>query len=147
MSRLSPSKLITPQSLVIEKTALEIAAVFYEACRSAGMKSKHKDARKFARANVEKFIPKAVELLMDMLGKDSTPQEQKDMIYEAIMERANDPELSNSGIPVFAQPVPYKSDKHVPATPLVVNTQISIEDALKDKNVMQSIPTPALRIN
>lgn len=122
---MSKKQLITPQSLVIEKTALELAAVFYEAGRSSGLKSKHKNARAFAKANVETFIPKAVELLMDMLGKDSTPQDQKDMIYEAFMERANDPDLANCGIPVFAQPVPYKSDKHVPAAPLIINTMDS----------------------
>lgn len=137
MSKLSPKKLIQPHSLVIEKTALELAAVYYEAGRSAGLTSKHKNARAFARANVEKFIPKAVELLMDILGKDSTPQDQKDMIYEAIMERANDTDLSNSGIPVFKVPIDYKSDRHVPDAPLVINT---IDDIKLD-----SVSTLALR--
>ena len=105
--------LITPQSLLIEKTALELAAVFYEAGRSSGLHSKHKDARAFAKANVEKFIPKAVELLMDMLGSPSTPSDQKDMIYDAVMERTNDTELSNVGIPVFENNTPYLADKPV----------------------------------
>jgi len=102
--------LITPQSLLIEKTALELAAVFYEAGRSSGLTSKHKDARAFAKANVEKFIPKAVELLMDILAKDNTPQDQRDLIYEAFMERTNDKELSNIGIPVFKNDIPYLPD-------------------------------------
>jgi hypothetical protein len=102
--------LITPQSLLIEKTALELAAVFYEAGRSSGLTSKHKDARAFAKANVEKFIPKAVELLMDILAKDSTPQDQRDLIYEAFLERTNDKELSNIGIPVFKNDIPYLPD-------------------------------------
>ncbi len=126
MDRLQP-KLITPQSLVIEKTALDLAAVFYEAGRSSGLKSKHKNARAFAKANVERFIPKAVELLMDILGKDSTPADQKEMIYEALMERANDVELSNCGIPAFKVPIDYKSDKHVPDKPVIWNTT-RIED-------------------
>src|SRR5882672_4823312 len=102
--------LITPQSLLIEKTALELAAVFYEAGRSSGLTSKHKDARAFAKANVEKFIPKAVELLMDILAKDSTPQDQRDLIYEAFLERTNDKELSNIGIPIFKNDIPYLPD-------------------------------------
>jgi hypothetical protein len=122
---MSKKQLITPQSLVIEKTALELACVFWEAGKSSGMKSKYKSARAFAKARVETFIPKAVELLMDMLGKDSTPADQKQLIYDAFLERANDPDLSNCGIPVFAQPVPYKSDKHVPAAPLIINTMDS----------------------
>lgn len=102
--------LITPQSLLIEKTALELACVFYEAGRSSGLTSKHKDARAFAKANVEKFIPKAVELLMDILAKDSTPQDQRDLIYEAFLERTNDKELSNIGIPIFKNDIPYLPD-------------------------------------
>lgn len=144
MSRLSPKKLIQPHSLVIEKTALELAAVYYEAGRSAGLTSKHKNARAFAKANVTKFIPKAVELLMDMLGKDSTPQDQKDMIYEAIMERANDKDLSESGIPIFKVPIEYKSDRHIPAAPLVINTkEVSNIDDIK----LDSVSPSALRIN
>ena len=54
--------LITPQSLLIEKTALELAAVFYEAGRSSGLTSVCKNAKQYAKRNVEKFIPKAVEL-------------------------------------------------------------------------------------
>lgn len=127
MDSLSQKALITPQSLLIEKTALEFAAVFYEAGRSSGLKSKHKDARAFAKANLTRFIPKAIEHLMDLLGKDYIPQDQKDLIYEAIMERANDPDLSNCGIPVFKVPIEYKSDKHVPPAPVIVNTT-RIED-------------------
>jgi len=122
MSKLQ-SQLITPQSLLIEKTALELAAVYYSAGRSSGLTSKHKNEREYARANVEKFIPKAVELLMDILSKPGTPQAQKDMIYEAFMERTNDKELSNVGIPVFENNTPYKSDKHIPDAPVIVNTK------------------------
>lgn len=111
MDRLQKNALITPQSLLIEKTALELAAAFYEGGRSAGLKSKHKDARSFAKANVETFIPKAVELLMTMIGSDAIPQDQKDLIYEAFMERTNDQDLSNCGIPVFENNTPFLADK------------------------------------
>lgn len=110
MDRLQPNKLVTPSSLLIEKTALEFAAVYYEAGRSTGLTSKHKDARSFAKANVEKFIPLAVSTLLDMLGKDSVPQEQKDVIYDAIMERTNDKELSLIGIKEFENNVPHLPD-------------------------------------
>jgi hypothetical protein len=113
MDTLQKNKLVTPQSLLIEKTALELAAVFYEAGRSSGLKSKHKDARSFAKANVEKFIPKAVDLLMDMIGSGAIPEDQKDLIYEAFMERTNDKDLSNCGIPVFKNDIAYLADKPV----------------------------------
>jgi len=116
-------KLITPQSLVIEKTALELAAAYYEIGRSKGLKSRYKTPQAYAKKHVTNFIPKAVELLMDMLGRDSTPQDQKDMIYEAFMERTNDPELSNSGLPIFENNVAYKSDRHTPEKPIVINTK------------------------
>lgn len=109
MSRLSPKKLVTPQSLVIEKTALELAALYYEEGRSRGLTSKYKDARKFAKANVEKFIPKAVDTLLDTLREGNLSNDQKDLIYKAIMERVNDKELSES-IPLFNVPVEYKPD-------------------------------------
>lgn len=110
MDRLQKNNLVTPKSLLIEKTALELAAVFYEAGRSSGLTSKHKDARSFAKANVEKFIPKAVDLLMTMIGSDAIPQDQKDLIYEAFMERTNDKDLSNIGIPVFKNDTRYLPD-------------------------------------
>jgi hypothetical protein len=104
MDRLQP-KLIKPESTLIEKTALELAAVFYEAGRSSGLKSKHKDARSYAKAYLIKFIPKAVDLLMDILANPATPQAQKDAIYDALMERTNDKDLANTGLPVFENPL------------------------------------------
>lgn len=113
MDRLQKNNLVTPQSLLIEKTALELAATFYEIGRSSGLTSKHKDARSFAKANVEKFIPKAVETLMDMIGSGAIPEDQKTLIYEAFMERTNDKDLSNCGIPVFENNTPFLADKPV----------------------------------
>lgn len=116
--------LITPQSLLIEKTALELAAVFYEAGRSSGLTSKHKDARSFAKANLEKFIPKAIQHLMDMLSNPATPEDFKSLIYEAFMERSNDTDLSNIGIPVFENNTPYLAEKPV------IYDQRTIDDIL-----------------
>lgn len=113
MDRLQKNNLVTPKSLLIEKTALELAAVFYEAGRSSGLTSKHKDAKSYAKANVKKFIPKAVDLLMTMIGSDAIPQDQKDLIYEAFMERTNDQNLSNCGIPVFKNNTEYLPDAPV----------------------------------
>lgn len=105
--------LVTPASLLIEKTALELAATFYEAGRSSGLQSKHKDARSFARAYVERFIPKAVDLLMDILNSPSTSADQKNLIYDAVMERTNDKELSKV-LPVFKNDTPFIPDYRAP---------------------------------
>lgn len=110
MDRINKKSIVTPQSLLIEQTALKFAAVFYEAGRSSGLKSKHKDAKAYAKANVERFIPIAVSILLDMLGMPHVPQSQKDTIYDAIMERTNDTELSDVGIPVFENKVPHLPD-------------------------------------
>lgn len=113
MDILQKNKLVTPQSLLIEKTALELAATFWEVGKSQGLTSKHKNARSYAKANVEKFIPKAVETLMDMISSGAIPEDQKDLIYEAFMERTNDKDLSNCGIPVFENNTPFLADKPV----------------------------------
>lgn len=127
------SQLITPQSLLIEQTAKKMAEAYYEIGRSQGLKSKYKTHQEFAKRYLEKFIPLAVNQLIDMLALPHIPQDQKDMIYDALMERTNDPGLSNSGIPVFANNTPYKSDKFVPTAPIVINTRGGkgrIEDVL-----------------
>lgn len=131
------NKLIKPESILIEQTALQLAAVYYEAGRSSGLTSKHKDARAFARANVTTFIPKAVELLMEMISKDSTPKEQKDAIYDALLERANDEELSNIGIKAFENPFAesFVSDKVVEQKPVIWNTQ-SLESLLNNSHLL-----------
>jgi len=100
-------KIIEPHSILIEETALKFAATYYEVGRSQGLTSKFKNARAFAKANVERFIPMAVQTLMDMLSNPSTPETQKEMIYQAFTERANDPDLSNSGIGAFKNNTPY----------------------------------------
>jgi hypothetical protein len=83
-----------PEHIIIEQTAGELAATWYEIGRSNGMRSKYKTARKYAEANLEKFVPKAIDILTDMLANPSTPQTMKDHIMDALLERANAPELS-----------------------------------------------------
>ena len=104
---MSKLKIIEPHSILIEETALKFAATYYEVGRSQGLTSKFKNARAFAKANVERFIPMAVKTLMDMLANPSTPEAQKEMIYQAFTERANDPDLSNSGVGAFKNDTPY----------------------------------------
>lgn len=117
------SKLITPESLVIEKTALELATSFWETGKLQGLNSKYKDASSYARRYVKEFIPLAVSILMDMLAKDNIPIDQKDMIYMAIMERTNDVELSNA-LPIFNNPLAagFKPDWKDDRKPLVINS-------------------------
>lgn len=87
-------KITTPRHKLIEKTAGEIAAAFYEQGRSLGLKSKFKNARAYARANLEKFVPKATEILIGMLGRNDISEVMKKEIYEAVLERAHDPDLA-----------------------------------------------------
>ena len=107
MDTLKPKHIATPRSLLIEQTALQMAAVYYEAGRNTGLKSKHKTPQAFAKANVEKFIPVAVSTLMDMLGSSATSPDMKEEIYQAILERTNDQELSNVGIKSFENNTPF----------------------------------------
>lgn len=116
------NQVVSPHSILIEQTALDLATTYYEVGRSSGLKSRHKDARAFAKANVEKYIPMAVKLLMDMIGSPATPQDQKDMIYDALMERSNDSELSDIGIPAFINNTPFTSDRVEKVEPIIVNT-------------------------
>lgn len=76
---------------VIEHTALEFAITFYEAGRSSGLTSKYKTARLYALHNYQKFLPKALETLIEMLSHDDIHENVKQRIHEAIIERVNDP--------------------------------------------------------
>jgi hypothetical protein len=115
-----PRRFIKPESLLIEQTALKLAASFYETGRSQGLTSKYKTHKAYARRHLNEFIPLAVSYLMDIISNPQTSIEMRDMVYDALTERANDVELSNS-IPVFNNPFADKftSDKVVPQKPLV----------------------------
>lgn len=134
------SRLKDPSDVIIEKTAGEMAGVWYDAARSSGMSivklqgqvidlRRFKSTRDFARRHLEKFIPAAVHALTDILSKDSTPAAHKEVIYQALMERVNDVDLDmmgkTAGLPEYEQTVLYKSDQEKPK-PVIVNTpQIS----------------------
>lgn len=82
-----------PKYTIIEKIAGEFAGVYYDAGRASGMVSKYKSAKIFARKNFEKFIPQAIDILTGMLGRQDLPDLLKAEIYDAIIERADDPTL------------------------------------------------------
>jgi hypothetical protein len=86
-------KIINPASVLIEQTAADMAAEYFEIGMSQGLKSKSKTHKQFVHHNIEHFIPLAVQTLTSMLGMEHVPKEQKDLILDALLERANDPDL------------------------------------------------------
>lgn len=135
------NKIVTPESLVIEKTALELAANFWEIGKSQGLTSKFKDARSYAKCHVKEFIPIAVSILMDMLGKDHIPNDQKDMIYAAFMERTNDTDLAHLGLPVFENPFAdtFISDKVIPQSPIIGTSPKKHKGRIEDLPLSQML--------
>ena len=87
-------KVKSPKHNIIEKTAGDMAATFWEVGRSSGMKSKYKTARLYAKANIEKFVPMAVGILLDMLNSPDYNEHIKQTIYEAVIERIHDPDTA-----------------------------------------------------
>lgn len=130
-------KLKDPSDVIVEKTAGNFAATFFEAARSSGLTVIHLQGQKinllkyknnpraFARSHLEKFIPAAVHALTDILSRNTTPESQKQIIYQALMERVNDLDLDMMGktalLPDFQQTVLYKPDTEKPK-PVIVNT-------------------------
>lgn len=84
----------SPKYNLIEKVAGELAGTFYEIGRSQGLTSQCKNARAFAKKNLEKFIPKAIEYLLAQLNDPAISLLIKEEIYEALIERHNDPTLN-----------------------------------------------------
>lgn len=130
-------KIVDPSNVIVEKTAGEFAGVFYDAARSSGLKVislqgkkinllKYKTSRDFARRHLEAFIPAAVEALIEIMSRPNTPVAQKDMIYNALMERVNDKDIDMvakiaGDMPEFEQTVLYKPDTELPK-PVIINT-------------------------
>lgn len=112
----------TPRSIVIERTAAQFAAVFYEAGMNSGATSRYKSARHFARANVERFIPKAIEHLLDVLNRPDINDHLKQEIYVALMERVHDTDtnLMQDGKLPDIDISKYLDCKPIP--PVIVNT-------------------------
>lgn len=134
---MSKLKIITPSSMLIENTAAAFACTFFEAARSSGLKiinlqgqkinlMRYKEnPRLFGKAHLEKFIPAAVEALIEIMSRDNTPVSQKEQIYQALMERTNDEQVAEmgktAGLPEFEQTILYKPDTELPK-PVIINT-------------------------
>lgn len=102
------NEIVTPTTGMIERMAMEYAATWWEAARSSGLKpGKYKTARQFAKAKFEGFIPEVVKNLITMLGNPSLPPDQKMMIYDELMKRANDSDARK----IF--PSKTEADKHL----------------------------------
>lgn len=129
-------KIVDPSNVIVEKTAGEFAGTFYDAARSSGMKMiklqgkvinllRYKSPRDFARRHLEAFIPAAVHALTEILSRPETPEDQKRIIYDAIMERVNDVNLDmmgkTAGLAEYKDTVLYKADDEKPK-PIIVNT-------------------------
>lgn len=130
-------KLKDPSDVIIEKTAGAFAAEFFEAARSSGMgiimlqgqkidlRKYKNNPRNFARVHLEKFIPAAVHALNEIMCNPKTPEDQRQIIYSAIMERVNDVDLVEMGklakLPDFSETPLYKADDEKPK-PVIINT-------------------------
>lgn len=89
------SKIVKPLNPLIFKTAAELACCWYEIGRSQGLKSKWPTARSYAKANLEKFVPRAISILLDMLSNPSYNDIMKMEIYDALIDPLNDRDLMN----------------------------------------------------
>ncbi len=133
-------KLTTPKFDILEEFALKFAMEYYEVARSQGIKPrnpKHKTARLWALHRFTDFLPKAVEVAIEMLTNDSPTitKHMKDKIYLALMERINDPVVNK----VFGnkQLLPgldlKKMLENAPAKPVEIKTDI-FDDKRSVKN-------------
>ena len=124
-----------PSSVLIEVVAGTLCATWYEIGRSQGLKSKYKTTKAYVNANVEKFIPKAIEHLIDQLNNPFISHENKELIYDALSDRVNDPSNITSsdirGLPsIYVMKVlnatnvapPSQQLKKVRDKPTIINT-------------------------
>lgn len=129
-------KIVDPSNVIVEKTAGEFAGIFFDSARSSGMKLiklqgktinllRYKSPRDFARRHIEAFIPAAVHALIEIMSRPNCPPDQKEMIYNALMERVNDKDLDMMGktakLPEFQNTVLYKDDTEKPK-PIIIDT-------------------------
>lgn len=113
--------LLPARHTVIEQTAAQLAAVFYEAGRSSGLTSDYKDARSFARAKFIIFIPRAIEILLSMLNRSDIHDLQKQEIFLALQERMNDPDV-NQVLPNYNAMEIMKFLPKSEPKPVIINT-------------------------
>ena len=131
--------IIAPHSILIEQVAGAMAATFYEVGRSQGLHSKCKNAREYARKNLERFVPRAIDTLLDILHNPSTSEEQKTLIYDCLSERMNDPDNVtsvqirglkpldvNKLLGMLPEASPSQQLKKVREKPTVINTNVGI---------------------
>ncbi len=96
---------VKPLNPLIYRTAAQFAAEWYEIGRSQGLTSIHKNAKRYAAANFEKFVPKVIETFLHMLKPTSGISEHmKQEIYSALIDPVNDPNLVPVG--VKSKPLP-----------------------------------------
>lgn len=78
-----------PTNHIIEETAIALCAEVWEQAAMQGFVMKpYKNQRQFIKKNFEKYVPKAIEVLLTMLNGEY-PEEMKKTIYEAIIERGD----------------------------------------------------------
>ncbi len=116
-------KIAKPANPLIYRTAAEFACTFYEAGRSSGMTSKHKDAKRFAAEYMERFIPLAIKHLLEMLKPTSNITEHmRQEIHAALTDPINDPDLMeakvNTDFNMEMLLEKKKFDKHKILTPI-----------------------------
>lgn len=97
-------KLYKPVNPLIFQTAADMAAVWFEAALSSGLKrGKYvgrgdKPIRMYVYDHLEKFIPLAISTLIEMLKPTSNCNAaMREAIYEALMDPLNDPDLMATG--------------------------------------------------
>lgn len=121
-----------PKHDVIELTAARLAGEWYNIGRAQGMTSKYKSDVKYAKAMFEKFVPKAVEHLTAMLGMPTVSEHMKNEIYEAILERVNDPELQAVHKIETLPDIDIKKLLDItPLPPIKIETKLSTKNRLK----------------
>lgn len=87
--------ILSSKHTLIEHTAANFAAIWFEAALSSGLKpKKYKTHKAWAAHNYQKFIIPAVEHLTSLLGCDDINEHMKNEIYESLMERINDPDVA-----------------------------------------------------
>lgn len=89
---------VAPAASIIEATAIEMCAAYYDVAMQQGLPTSYKSQRKYVKANWEKFVPKALDALLQILGGDYS-DEMKKPIYAAVIERANHQPVINIPCP------------------------------------------------
>lgn len=122
-----------PKHFLLFEVAGELAATFYEVGRSQGLTSKYPNARLYAKNNLEKFVPKAIEYFITMLNNPTFPDIAKKEIYDALMEAHNDPVLkTNQELPDIDVKKILSFIDAGPAQAANLNVAAMIKKAVKD---------------